>query len=187
MHRKLQFPKHIIFVFLGICFASVILCPDSVSWDPSAVLQGQFKFWLGFSAIFATVTLKTFSTSFENCSVCWQWPPNYLGIVCDFSFFCNKASSYSMLSHTMPGNIHCIPVTTWRSPEYWHCKGYPGSVALSFSQRCRNVNRVGKSAKILRCTLRSVTLEKRKEFQEWLVTFPWLFSILIFNINTAIP
>lgn len=164
----MQFPKHMIFAFLGICFASVILYPDSVSWDPSAVLQGQFKIWFGLSAVFATVILTAFSTSSEKCRVClvvtsklfrdWVW----------LQFFCSKASSYSMLSHNMAWSMSFLAlplysVANWTSPEEWHFKGNPWSVPLPFSQRCRKVTRVGKSTKILWCTLSSVILEKKKK------------------------
>lgn len=134
------FPKHIIFAFLGICFASVILYPDLVSWDPSADLQGQFKIWLGLSAVFATVTLTAFATSSESCRVClvvtsklfrdWVW----------LQFFCNKMSSYSMLSCNMAWNMSFLElplysVANWTSPEYWQLGVNPGvSVTFIFTQ-----------------------------------------------------
>lgn len=131
--------EHVIFAFLGICFVSVILYPDSVSWDPSAVLQGQFKIWLGLSAVFATVILAVFSTSSENSRVClvvtsklfqdWVW----------LFFFPNKASSYSILCHNRTWNMSFLAlplhsVANQTSPDYWHFKGNPGSVPLFFTE-----------------------------------------------------
>lgn len=51
--------------------------------------------------------------------------------------FCNKARFYSMPSHNMAWKMSflAIPlysVSSWTGPEYWHLKGNPGSVPLSF-------------------------------------------------------
>lgn len=145
------FPNTFFFAFLGICFASVILYPDSVSWDPSADLQGQFKIWLGLSAVFATVTLTAFAMSSKNCRVClvvtsklfrdWVW----------LQFFCNK-SSCSILSCNRAWNMSFLKlplsVANWASLEYWHLGVNPGSVSLSSSHRCMRVTRVRKSTEI---------------------------------------
>lgn len=50
----------------------------------------SLKFDLDFLPSLPLLLSKPFLQGFENCSVCWQWPPNYLGIVCDFSFFATR-------------------------------------------------------------------------------------------------